>query len=226
MIIIGIIVGLVSGLAAVGFNRGLEYFSHFLGHFNKTPYYIFFPLMGIVLTVIFLKCIARDFGGHGVPEVIYGVSIMGGALKFRSSFSRWVGGLITLTSGASAGPEAPIIISGAAIGSNVANYFKSNERIKIAVTGSGAAAAIASIFNAPITGIIFTLEVILGEWSHRTMLPIVISSVTGTVVSRLLSGNQIPFAHRVFEVNVNEHLCLLQGFRWRLPFSLLFLSKP
>ena len=204
MIIIGIIVGLVSGLAAVGFNRGLEYFSHFLGHFNKTPYYIFFPLMGIVLTVIFLKCIARDFGGHGVPEVIYGVSIMGGALKFRSSFSRWVGGLITLTSGASAGPEAPIIISGAAIGSNVANYFKSNERIKIAVTGSGAAAAIASIFNAPITGIIFTLEVILGEWSHRTMLPIVISSVTGTVVSRLLSGNQIPFAHRVFEVNVND----------------------
>jgi CIC family chloride channel protein len=128
----------------------------------------------------------------------------GGALKFRSSFSRLVGSLITISSGGSAGPEAPVVISGAAIGSNFAGYFKSNERIRVAVTGSGAAAAIASIFNAPVTGVIFTMEVILGEWVPQNMLPVAISSVTGTVVSRLLKGNQIPFTHRVFEVNIND----------------------
>ncbi|MCP5101985.1 MAG: CBS domain-containing protein, partial [bacterium] len=95
-------------------------------------------------------------------------------------------------------------ISGAAIGSNIARYFKSNERVKIAVAGSGAAAAIAAIFNAPIAGIIFTMEVILGEWSPRTMLPIAISSVTGTVVSRILNGNQIPFKHQEFPFNSND----------------------
>ncbi len=204
MAIIGVLVGLVSGLAAVELNKGLHKFSHLLSEYKDNWYFGVFPLLGIVLTVIFLKYIARDYGGHGVPEVLHSVSMKGGKLKFRSSFSKLVGSLITLASGASAGPEAPVVISGAAIGSNVAQYFKSNERIKIAVVGSGAAAAIASIFNAPITGIIFTLEVILGEWSQRTMLPIVISSVTGTVVSRLLNGNQIPFAHRVFDVNVND----------------------
>lgn len=209
MVIIGVIVGLVSGLAAVALNRGLTHVHHSLQHFSDTHFYVLFPLIGILLTVLFLKYIARDFGGHGVPEVIHSVSMKGGALKFRSSFSRLLGSLLTISSGASAGPEAPVVMSGAAIGSSIARYFKSNERIRIAVTGSGAAAAIAAIFNAPITGIIFTLEVILGEWSHRTMLPIAISSVTGTVVSRLLNGNQIPFAHRVFDVNINDILASL-----------------
>jgi len=204
MVVIGVIVGLVSGLAAVGLNRGLQYFHHHLSQSGEPLYYYLSPLAGIALTVLFLKYIARDFGGHGVPEVIYGISMKGGALKLRSSFSKLVGSLLTISGGASAGPEAPIVISGASIGSNISRYFKSNERVRIAVTGSGAAAAIASIFNAPITGIIFTLEVILGEWSHRTMLPIAISSVTGTVVSRLLNGNQIPFKHLDFPFNSNN----------------------
>lgn len=207
MIIIGLIVGIVSGLAAVGLNRGLESSHHFLETYKGTSYYGIFPVLGILLTVVFLKYIARDYGGHGVPEVIHSVSMKGGKLKFRSSFSRLIGSLITIASGASAGPEAPVVISGAAIGSNVAAYFKSNETVKIAVVGSGAAAAIASIFNAPIAGIIFTVEVILGEWSQRTMLPVVIASVTGTVISRILNGNQVPFSHKQFEaININDIL--------------------
>lgn len=209
MVIIGVIVGLVSGLAAVGLSRGLHYIHHRSAAFHEKFYYALFPLAGIVVTVLFLKYIARDFGGHGVPEVIHSVSMKGGALKFRSTFSRWVGSLITLGGGASAGPEAPIVISGAALGSNIAAYFKSNERIKTAVTGSGAAAAIAAIFNAPITGIIFTMEVILGEWSQAVMLPIAIASVAGAEVSRLLNGNQIPFAHQVFNVNISDILASL-----------------
>lgn len=203
-IIIGIMVGLFSGFAAVGLNYGLEELSHFLHQFHSHFYVVLFPMAGIILTVVVLKYIIKDFGGHGVPEVIYSVSIKGGALKFRSSFSKLIGSLITISSGGSAGPEAPVVISGAAIGSNIARYFKSNERLRAAAAGSGAAGAIASIFNAPIAGIVLTMEVILGEWAFKDMLPVAISSVTATIVSRLMNGNQIPFTHRVFNVNIND----------------------
>ncbi len=203
-IIIGILVGICSGFAAVGLNFGLEKCSHFLNQFEDNFYVVFFPLAGITVTVLLLKYVIRDFGGHGVPEVIYSVSMKGGAIKFRSSYSMLIGSMITISSGGSAGPEAPVVISGAAIGSGIAGYFKTNERIRVAVTGSGAAAAIAAIFNAPITGIIFTLEVILGDWAPQNMLPVALSSVTGTIVSRLLKGNQIPFKHREFNVTLDD----------------------
>lgn len=206
-VIIGVLVGGGSGFAAVGLTEGLELLSHFLHAQQKGGLYVvLFPAAGILLTVVVLKYIVRDFGGHGVPEVIHSVSMKGGALKFRSSFSKLLGSLITIASGGSAGPEAPVVISGAAIGSNIAGYFNSNQQLRVAVTGSGAAAAIASIFNAPLTGFIFTMEVILGEWAPRSMLPVAISSVVGAEVSRLLKGNQIPFTHRVFQVNLNDIL--------------------
>ncbi|MCK5521175.1 MAG: chloride channel protein, partial [Candidatus Marinimicrobia bacterium] len=93
---------------------------------------------------------------------------------------------------------------GASIGSNFAKFFGSDEKIKIAVTGAGAAAAIAAIFNAPITGIIFTMEVIIGEWAAVYMLPVVIASVTATELSRAFHGNQIPFSHSGFDILHND----------------------
>jgi len=204
LILIGIIVGLCSGLAAVGLNFGLKQSFRFINQYQDKLLLFILPVLGILATVVLLKYVIRDFGGHGVPDVIHSVSMKGGALKLRSSFSKLLGSLITLASGASAGPEAPVVMSGAAIGSNIARYFRSNEMIKVAVTGSGAAAAIASIFNAPIAGIIFTMEIILGEWTSMNMLPVAIASVTGTIVSRLLNGNQIPFLHRIFQVNIND----------------------
>jgi CIC family chloride channel protein len=203
-IIIGVMVGICCGLAAVGLNYGLEKFSRLFSQYEGNFYLVLFPMAGIAFTVFLLKYIIKDPSGHGVPEVIYSVSMKGGAIKFRSSYSALIGSMITISSGGSAGPEAPVVISGAAIGSNIAGYFKTNERIRVAVAGSGAAAAIAAIFNAPITGIIFTLEVILGDWAPQNMLPIAIASVTGTIVSRLLKGNQIPFTHREFNVTLDD----------------------
>lgn len=202
--IIGLIAGLTSGLAAIALNYGLK---HLPLHFEQVDSAIFsflLPVAGLFLTVVFLKYAVRDFGGHGLPEVIHSISLKGGALKFRSSFSKLIGSLITISSGGSAGPEAPIVISGAAIGSNFAGWFKTNEKIRIAAAGSGAAAAIAAIFNAPLTGIIFTMEVIIGEWTSIYLLPVVIASVTGTEISRLLNGNQIPFEHHLFDVQLND----------------------
>jgi chloride channel protein, CIC family len=224
MVIIGVLVGVCSGFAAVGLNYSLEKLSHLLHGFHGNLYTILFPMAGILFTVMVLKYVIRDFGGHGVPEVIHSVSTQGGVLKFRSSFSKLLGSLITIASGGSAGPEAPVVISGAAIGSNISGYFKSNERIRVAVTGSGAAAAIASIFNAPITGIIFTQEVILGDWSPQSMLPVAISSVTGTIVTWIMKGKQIPFTHEELGVKVIDVLATVGLAVLFAVFSLAFIK--
>ena len=200
--IIGFIVGITSGLAAVALNFGLHYFSRIFHQDNNVFFQFALPVFGLLATVVLLKYVIKDFGGHGLPEVIHSISLKGGRIKFRSSFSKLLGSLITISTGGSAGPEAPVVVSGAAIGSNFAKLFKTDERIRIAVSGSGAAAAIAAIFNAPLAGIIFTMEVIIGEWTPVYLLPVVIASVTGTEISRILNGNQIPFSHRGFDVSI------------------------
>lgn len=201
---IGFIVGLSSGLAAVALNNSLIFFHHLFTNIHNPVLQIFLPAAGMVLTVLLLKYLINDFGGHGLPEVIYSIGLKGGQLKLRSSYSKLIGSLITISFGGSAGPEAPVVVSGASIGSNIARLFRANERIRIAVAGSGAAAAIASIFNAPIAGIIFTMEVIIGEWTPSYMLPVAIASVTGTEISRMLKGNQIPFSHQLETIFFND----------------------
>ena len=206
LILIGVIVGTLSGLTAVALTFSLNFFKTRIDPVLSKWALFFFPALGIVVTVIVLKYLIRDFGGHGIPEVIHSVSMRGGLLKFRSSYSKLVGCLITLTCGGSAGPEAPVALSGAAIGSNIATYFKTNEKIRVAVVGAGAAAAIAAIFNAPITGIIFTMEVILGEWTALFLLPVAISSAAGTTISHIFQGNQIPFQHRALQIGIQDIL--------------------
>ena len=204
--IIGLIVGTTSGLAAIALNFGLKSFAGYFSQIEIPLLKFILPVLGLLLTVLFLKYLVKDFGGHGLPEVIHSISLKGGRIKFRSSFSKLIGSLITISTGGSAGPEAPVVISGAAIGSNFATLFRTDERIKTAVAGSGAAAAIAAIFNAPLTGIIFTMEVIIGEWTPIYFLPVVIASVTGTEISRLLNGNQIPFSHQIFDIGLPDIL--------------------
>ena len=222
--IIGFIVGVTSGLAAVALTFSLKSIASFLNQ-HKTEYIDFIlPVFGLFLTVVFLKYIIRDFGGHGLPEVIHSISLKGGKIKLRSAVSKLIGSLITISSGGSAGPEAPVVVSGSAIGSNFASLFKTDERIRIAVSGSGAAAAIAAIFNAPLTGIIFTMEVIIGEWTPVYLLPVVIASVTGTEISRLLKGNQIPFAHHEINVSITDITAAVGLALFCAFFSIIFIK--
>jgi CIC family chloride channel protein len=207
--LIGLIVGISSGFTSLALNFGLHHFSTFFSRYSDHIFIIIIPALGIFLTVILLKYLIKDFGSHGVPDVIYAISLKGGKLSFRSFYSKLLGSLVTISTGGSAGPEAPVAVSGAAIGSNFARFLKTNETIRIAVTGAGVAGAIAAIFNAPITGIVFTMEVIIGEWTSLFMLPVAISSVAGTIISRMFHGNQIPFEHRLFSVNINDILASL-----------------
>jgi CIC family chloride channel protein len=201
LIVVAIFVGIGGALASVALNRSLEHGAGLLADYRGTWYAFIFPAVGAGLAVLFLHRAVRDTGGHGVPEVIYAISRRGGLLRLRTGFSRLVACLLTIAGGGSAGPEAPVVISGASIGSNIGRYFKLRDRQRIVVVGCGAAAAIAAIFNAPVTGIVFTLEAIVGEWTPRHLIPVSIASVVATELSRLLQGNQIPFEYRVFSIS-------------------------
>jgi CIC family chloride channel protein len=206
LMIFAIIVGICSGLAALLLNRSLEAMLEWLHYYRGYWWAIFLPAAGAALSSLFLEKIVNEGAGHGVPEVIYAVSRYGGLLRLRSSFSRLVSSCLTIGSGGSAGPEAPVVMSGAAIGSNIAQAFSLNDRQRVALVGCGAAGAIAAIFNAPISGMVFAIEVILGEWSTLNIIPIAIAAVAGTEVSRFLKGNQIVFAHRDFNIHFHDIL--------------------
>ncbi len=201
LILVAIIVGSCSGLASVVLNRSLMVMFNWFHDLRHYWWVFVLPAIGAALSSLFLEKIVKEGAGHGVPEVIYSVSRYGGLLRFRSSFSRLISSALTIGSGGSAGPEAPVVISGAAIGSNIAKYFSLNDRQRVTLVGCGAAGAISSIFNAPIAGMVFAIEVIIGEWKSVNIVPIAIASVAGTEISRILQGNQIPFSHRLFSIN-------------------------
>lgn len=200
LILIAVIVGTCSGLAALALNRSLIALFEWLHHLRIYWWAFLLPAVGAALSSLFLEKVVNEAAGHGVPEVIYSVSRYGGLLRLRSSFSRLISSCLTIGTGGSAGPEAPVVMSGAAIGSNIAKFFALNDRQRVTLVGCGAAGAISSIFNAPIAGMVFTIEVILGEWSAVNIIPIAIASVAGTEISRLLQGNQIVFEHVQFNI--------------------------
>ncbi len=200
LIVIGAVVGSCSGFAALLLNRSLVAILEMLHDWRHYWWAFLLPATGAALSSIFLDKIAKERAGHGVPEVILSISRHGGMLRLRSSLSRLISSWLTIGSGGSAGPEAPVVMSGAAIGSNTARFFALNDRQRITLVGCGAAGAISSIFNAPIAGMVFSIEVIIGEWSAVNIIPIAIASVAGTEISRLLQGNQIAFSHRQFNL--------------------------
>jgi len=202
LILIAIIVGICAGLAAVALNRALIAMLDWLHPVRHYWWAFVLPAIGAALSSIFLNKIVNEGPGHGVPEVIYSVSRYGGLMRLRSSFSRLISSCLTIGSGGSAGPEAPVVMSGAAIGSNIAKFFSLNDRQRVALVGCGAAGAISSIFNAPIAGMVFTIEVILGEWKAINIIPVAIASVAGAQISRILQGNQIAFDHRLFHIDL------------------------
>lgn len=204
LMIIGAIVGVCSGLAALALYWSLETLLEFFHHYRHYWWAFVLPAVGAALSSLFLNKIMNEGAGHGVPEVIYSVSRYGGLLRARSSFSRLISSCLTIGFGGSAGPEAPVVMSGSAIGSNIAKFFSLNDRQRITLVGCGAAGAISSIFNAPIAGLVFTVEVILGEWTALNIVPVAIASVAGCEVSQLIRGNHVAFAHQQFNIGIMD----------------------
>lgn len=209
LILAGAIVGICSGVAAVALNQSLIAVLDWLRPYRAHGWAFLLPAAGAALSSLFLNKIMREGAGHGVPEVIYSVSRYGGLMRLRSSFSRLISSCLTIGSGGSAGPEAPVVMSGSAIGSNIARLLGLNDRQRVTLVGCGAAGAISAIFNAPIAGLVFSMEVILGEWAAANLIPIAIAAVAGTEISHFLQGKQIPFSHHGFNIGAVDILACL-----------------
>lgn len=225
LILVGALTGISSGIAAVVLSKSIFFLSDILYSGAAQWYSILFPAAGAFISAFLLHQIFKDGGSHGVPDVIYSVSKHGGLLKFRSSISRLVCCAITIGSGGSAGPEAPVVMSGASIGSNIAQLFKMNSRQRITLVGCGTAGAISAIFNAPVTGMIFTLEIIIGEWNARSIIPIAVSAVAGAQTGWFLKGRKPVFSMpEAIDFNLNDIIACL-GLALVAALASIFLTR-
>lgn len=156
--------------------------------------YLLYPVIGIWLTSSFVKYIVRDNISHGITRVLYAISTKQSRLKAHNTWSSIVASAITIGFGGSVGAEAPIVLTGSAIGSNLGRIFHLDNRTLMLLVGCGATAAVSGIFKAPIAGLVFTLEVLMVDLTMASLLPILISSVTATCFSYFFTGGS-PMYH-------------------------------
>ncbi|MBI4081057.1 MAG: chloride channel protein [Candidatus Lambdaproteobacteria bacterium] len=205
-----VLVGLASGLSAIVLNLAVHNAIVVLEPWRGTWVMALLPALGGALTAAFIHYLLRDTAGHGVPELIRSVTVGGGAVRADLIYSRLVSSFLTVGSGGSAGLEGPIATSGGAIGSTLGRLLGFTERRRTLLLACGTAGAVAAIFNAPLTGTVFAVEVILGEWSALAIIPTVVAAVSATQFSRLVLGNQIAFPHEVFAFGTVDLLaCVL-----------------
>ena len=150
--------------------------------------YLLYPVIGIWLTSLFVKYVVRDNISHGITRVLYAISTKQSRLKGHNTWSSIVASSITIGFGGSVGAEAPIVLTGSAIGSNLGKIFHLDNRTLMLLVGCGATAAVSGIFKAPIAGLVFTLEILMVDLTMASLLPILLSSVTATCFSYFFTG--------------------------------------
>ncbi|MGE0088228.1 MAG: chloride channel protein [Bacteroidales bacterium] len=196
VIILSFIVGLLSGLAAVILKTTVHTTHSFLStRFDSDFNYIYliFPIIGIILTVLWVNYFVKDNIGHGVSRILYALSRNNGKIKKHNNYSSMVANTLTVGFGGSVGVEAPIVLTGASIGSNLASFFRLNFKSVALLLACGAAGAIGGIFKAPMAGMIFTLEVIMLDLTLTAIVPLLIASVTSTLVAYFLMGEGVTY---------------------------------
>ncbi len=196
--ILSAVIGAIAGLAAVVLKETVHMIQHFLlkgDHADVNNYLIYFyPLIGIMITVLITRYYWGEKLGHGITDILFAISKKSSILMRGKMYSRMVTSAITVGFGGSVGLEAPIVVTGTAIGSNIARLMHLDYKNRTLLIGCGAAGAIAGIFNSPITGVIFSSEVILAGLGFATFIPLLIAAVCGSLVSLALLGDDILFS--------------------------------
>lgn len=195
--LLALVVGILCGFAA----QLLKYFIHLISgflnaHISDTSAnftYLIYPVAGILIVTLFVKYVVNDNISHGVTRVLYAISQRKSRLKKKNCYASLVASSITIGFGGSVGAEGPIVFTGAAIGSNIGQAFRLSPKILMILVGCGAAAGIAGIFRAPIAGMLFTLEVLMIDFTGATVMPLLISSITGATVAYVLEGYSAEF---------------------------------
>jgi CIC family chloride channel protein len=201
--LLSLLVGLLSALAAACLKNAIHYTHLFLSEviIGKTGTYLYlaYPLFGMLLTLLFVRYVVKDNIGHGISRILYAISMKKGFLKIHNTWSSVVAGTITIGFGGSVGAEAPIVLTGSSIGSNIGRIFKLSNRNIILLIGCGAAGAISGIFKAPIAGIVFVLEILMLDLTISSIVPLLISSVTAATVAYFLMGDKVLFTFNIAE---------------------------
>ena len=166
---------------------------------EHTWWFLITPTIGIALAAVFVRYIVRDDISHGITKILYAISQRKSIIKPHNMWSSVVGSSVTIGFGGSVGAEAPIVLTGAAIGSNLAKAFRLNQKTMMLMIGCGAAGAIGGIFKAPIAGLVFTLEVLMMDLTMASVGPLLMASVTATALSYIFSGLSPMFALQHYE---------------------------
>lgn len=207
VLILAFFVGLFSAVAAMA----LKYLIVFIQQYITSPliaqrpfWYFICPMIGIALAAVFVHYVVKDDISHGITKILYAISQRKSIIKVHNTWSSIVGSGITIGFGGSVGAEAPIVLTGAAIGSNLARFFRLDQKTMMLMIGCGAAGAIGGIFTAPIAGLVFTLEVLMMDLTMTSVAPLLISSVTATAFTYIINGG----ASTMFNIVVFEPFAL------------------
>ena len=200
-LILAFVIGFFASVAGYVLHCMIKEIQHLLtAGFDRTTFnwlYLLFPIMGIYLTSLFIKYVVKDNISHGITRVLYAISTKQSRLRGHNCWSSVVASSITIGFGGSVGAEAPIVLTGSAIGSNLAKLFKMDARTAMLLVGCGATAAISGIFKAPIAGLVFTLEVLMLDLTMASLLPILIACVTATCFSYIFVGSESLFSYHM-----------------------------
>ncbi len=229
VLVLSLVVGLVSGLAAVVLKNTVFFTHDLITHgfiFDDSNYlYLAFPFIGIVLTVIFAKYIIRDDIGHGISRILYAISRKQGRIESHNMYSSMIGSTLTVGFGGSVGLEAPIVLTGSSIGSYLGRLFRLNQKTVMVLIGAGATGAIAGIFNAPVAAVIFSLEVLMIDLTMGALIPLLIAAAAGASVSYLLMGSGVLFSFDLVDGFYIKHLPYYIGLGLFTGFASLYFTR-
>ncbi len=203
VLFLSVLVGLLSGVAAVvlktlvhSINRWLLGF-HVPSLLGGNFLMLIYPAIGILLTILFVRYVVRGNIGHGLPSVLYSISRQQSRLPGKATYASLIASTLTVAFGGSVGLEAPIATTGSAIGSNIARIFRLQPQCVRILLGSGAAGAIAGIFQAPVAGVLFVVEVFLFDLTITSFMPLMLSALSAGSVAYFFMGKEVLFAFHV-----------------------------
>jgi CIC family chloride channel protein len=203
LLVLSFFVGIGAALAAWLLKWLIHEIEHLLtSHFIATGanwLYLVYPIVGILLTALFIKYIVRDDIGHGVTKILYAISRKQGFIKSHNCLSSVVASATTIGFGGSVGAESPIVLTGSAIGSSLGRLFNLDHKTLMLLIGCGASGAVAGIFKAPIAGLTFTLEVLMIDLTMASLMPIMVSCLTATCITYALTGTEAMFSFELMD---------------------------
>ena len=206
--LLSLLVGLCSGLAAVLLKHTIHLVKDSLtSWFNAAQdslLYLAYPGIGILITIVYVKYFVKNNIGHGITKVLYAISRKHSELEPHNMYTSIVASSFTIGFGGSVGAEAPIVLTGSAIGSNIGRFFNLNYKQITLLLGCGAAGAVSGIFKAPLAGIVFTLEILMLDLSLASIIPLLISSITALCVSYFLIGPDVAFGNTLQAFSMNN----------------------